>query len=249
MFVVKGRICLFAMMFLSSLLCAQQPGQDPTLANPTWPEAGFHYSKLFTEGPSSNHYKKLGDLFFQESYPKHAIFYYELAASLDPDNSELKDAWKKAQDRLAYLEKRFHDFSQKAAEDSDPSYYGRISAIRFHLGDRRESLKILNNALQTFNNDRRLSPLVGAFQKQLQYETFAAQALVEEFQKALDEKKLDQAMNYLGQINFLSLGHIQVIRLLEMAEKTFPKGINEESALLLTEFSRQFNQIDLKDRN
>jgi len=228
----------------------QQSGFEGSgLVNQAWPLAGFHYSKLLLEGPSAEHYAELGRLFFEESYPKHARFYFELAAAIDPDNEDLKEDWKKAQDRISYLEDRFHTFSEKAAMENDPTYFGRLAAIRFHLGERREGIRILKNALQTTNRDPRLMPLVGTFQKQLQLEGQATQALYTEFKKAKEEKKLDRALNILGQINFVSLGHTQVVDVLNEAEEAFPGKINQESALLLMEFSRQFNQVDLPEEN
>lgn len=218
---------------------------EEEVSNPNWPAAGFHYSKLLLDGPSAAHYQALGELFFSESYPKHASFYFELASTLDPQNEEVKAAWQKAQDRINYLEERFFEFSEKAGVDNDPTYFGRIAAIRFHLGDRREGIRILKDALGTFNRDGRLMPLVGTFQKQMQTEGYAVQGLYSQFQKALEAKDVKKATNLLGQISFISLGHTQILDLLEMTEKAFPKKLNEESAVLLTEFSRQFNQIDL----
>lgn len=223
--------------------------EDGAMVNQAWPLAGFHYSKLLLEGPSSSHYTELGRLFFEESYPKHASFYFELASAMDPENQDLKDEWQKAQDRINYLEERFHMFSEKAGTENDPTYYGRLAAIRFHMGDRREGIRILKNALRDYNRDSRLLPLVGAFQKQLQVEGQAAQALYGEFKKAKEQKNLERATNLLGQISFLSLGHTQVVSLLNEADEAFPGKINQESALLLMEFSRQFNQIDVPESN
>lgn len=243
------RLAFICWILLPSIMTIAQsleaPGElEDGFKSKNWAIAGTYYSKLLQEGPSSKLYMDLGKLFMEESYPKHANFYFELAVSLDAQNAEVKEALRSSADRIAYLERRFHEFSEKAGKENDPTYYGRLSAIRFYMGDRREGLEILRSALQNYDNDARLLPLAGVFQKQLQFEGTSVKSMYQDFQTALEEQNVDLALNILGQINFLSIGHKQVVTLMEMAQKAFPGKINVESALLLTEFVKQFNQVD-----
>ena len=205
-----------------------------------WTKAGELYRQILEQGPTGNAYAELAKLFFEDDKPIQARFYYELALSLNPENKEFKDQWKKVEKRIALLEKRFQEFNDIANTKNDITGFGSMAAIKFHQGYYREAFQIVQTAVDQYGDDPRIAPLRGSFNQEIQLLAQSVDVLYKQFQKMVDEGNNSKALESFGQMIFISLGNPQVFDLLKSIKESHPEAIQEESFLLLEEFTKLY---------
>ncbi|CAM2066605.1 hypothetical protein SCOR_14600 [Sulfidibacter corallicola] len=213
--------------------------QDYMMAAQAREAAGEIYFKLMKEGPAAEQYAALAEIFFDDSQPLPARFYYELAVAKDPENKALQEGLKKIEDRLTYLDQRFKHFTERSKNEKKPNAYGSMAAIKFHMGYRREGVEILQTAINNFGEDPRIAPLIRTFQTQVANDRAIILALNEGVQKSIENGDVDAALKLVGQMIFVSSGHPDIMAVVQSVEKTKPQSIHPETLALIEEFSKQ----------
>lgn len=202
--------------------------------------AGTAYAQLLTDGPDAKQYEILGDLYFDEEKPHQSKFYYELALAQAPDSASAQAGLQRAVDRIAYLASRFQMYSDKANAGGDATNFGSMAAIKFHQGYQQQAFQIIKDAVSVYGRDSRVVPLAKTFQRDIEYRLTVLDELISRY-RALDlASQGDQAVELLGQVAFVSFGNPDILPFFEELKKSRPELLDEESYLLLREFTNTY---------
>ena len=210
-------------------------------------QAGEVYGLLLTQGPNADLYAGLGNLFFDEDRPIQALFYFDLAQSLKPENSVIKEDRNRVLQHLEHLEKKFETYNTELLKGQDLSRFNSMATIKFHMGYHNEAFGILNNALSMFGEDQRISSLVSTFKQGLDVQARVLAKLRGNYDQALGAADYKKALEYFGEMVFFSLGHPKVIPILGDLQKAAPALVNQESLELLKEFSLTYPDKEKED--
>lgn len=200
-------------------------------------EAGPVMADLLLKGPNAERYSKLAQMFFDDTQPLPARFFYEMALSLDGENEALQKSYQGVVEYLSHLDQRFMYFSEQSQKGEEVTHFGSMAAIKFHMGYRAEGLDILRDAIRAHGEDQRIFPLIGSFKQQILVDRETVQKLNVELDQALAEKAVTKAADLAGQMFFVTGGHPEMLDVVKRIETLEGAKLNTETMAILEQLT------------
>lgn len=234
---------LVLLMMLGALVIAHEPAANPAQnlehaqAENARIEAGPILADMLLKGPNAERYGKLAQIFFDDTQPLPARFFYEMALSLDGDNEALQKNYQGVVEYLRNLDQRFLYFSEQSQKGEELTHFGSMAAIKFHMGYRAEGLDILRDAIRTHGEDQRIFPLIGSFKQQIMVDRQTVQKLNGELEEALAHKEVAKAADLAGQMFFVTGGHPEMLEVVKRIQTLEGAKLNSETMAILEQLT------------
>lgn len=230
-------------MIMSAFVVAHEPAAKATQSvehsqsESARTEAGPVLADLLLKGPNAERYGKLAQMFFDDTQPLPARFFYEMALSLDGDNESLQKNYQTVVEYLSHLDQRFMYFSEQSQKGEELTHFGSMAAIKFHMGYRAEGLDILRNAIRAHGEDQRIFPLIGSFKQQIMVDRQTVQKLNVALDEAIAAKEVTKAADLAGQMFFVTGGHPEMLDVVKRVQTLDGGKLNSETIAILEQLT------------
>lgn len=209
--------------------------------------AGPLFAQLLLEGPTAERYAKLASVFYEDSQPLPARFFYEMALGLDSENKTIQTDYQVVLDQLKHLDGRFLHFSQLSQKEDQITHFGSMATIKFHMGYRAEGLAILRDAVRVHGEDPRIFPLIGTFKQQIMADRHTVQMLNQDLDFAVKRGEAMKAAGLAGQMFFVTGGHPEMFSVVKRIGTIEGAQLNGETLAILEVLTQQHPQAAPKE--
>ncbi|CAM2008137.1 hypothetical protein [Acanthopleuribacter pedis] len=209
--------------------------------------AGPILSKLLLKGPSAEGYAQLASVFFDDSQPLPARFFYEMAIGLDSENKAYQESYQKVVDQVAYLDQRFLHFVNLSQKEDKVTHFASMATIKFHMGFRAEGLQVLRDAIRVHGEDQRIFPLIGTFKHQIMADRQTVQLLNSDLDQAILRGEVEKAAGIAGQMFFVTGGHPEMLSIIKRVNTIPGAKVHDESLAILEVLTQQHPQAVAKE--